>query len=286
MGRRMGAERKRGRWPAVSAVLLLTGTVFCLKLWEAPGRHSPQPVTEASGVYGMAEEDPGPYIDNKEDQALLEAYQAYNADVVGLIRIKGTVLNHPLVQTPKDEGYYLNRDLNGEYNSHGVPLLSADSRMEGGGNTVIFGHNIHKRTKDVFADLAGYEELEFYKQHPVVETISESGTRRWLVFAYYLVDNAEPDAFRYSDAASFLSKQEFDAYMSQVKARNWLQVPVKVGVEDAFLTLSSCSLELAGSGTNRMVVMAVQLAADEDCQKIVDGAVMADAPLLPKRLRP
>ena len=31
-------------------------------------------------------------------------------------------------------------------------------------------------------------DLEFYKEHPIVETVSKSGTRRWLIFAYFIVD--------------------------------------------------------------------------------------------------
>ena len=81
-------------------------------------------------TYGMVE----------EDRELLEMYQDYNADVVGIIRIQGTVLNHPVVQTPEEETYYLLRGLDQQYNSHGVPFLSSNSCIEGrdGNCTRIF----------------------------------------------------------------------------------------------------------------------------------------------------
>ena len=72
-----------------------------------------------------------PYIESEEDLLLLQKYQDYNSDVVGIIRIEGTVLNHPIVQTVEDEVYYLYKDLDKKYNSHGVPFLSKDSQMEG-----------------------------------------------------------------------------------------------------------------------------------------------------------
>lgn len=97
------------------------------------------------------------YIHNEADMQLLKQYQDYNSDVIGYMSIDGTVLDHPLVQTISDEEYYLYKDLDKNYNSHGVPFLSAASLMEGRGrNCIIYGHNISKRTKDVFADLAGY----------------------------------------------------------------------------------------------------------------------------------
>lgn len=220
------------------------------------------------------------------DMELLKKYQEYNSDVVGIIMIPDTVLNHPIVQTPFDEDYYLSRDLDRNYNSHGVPFLSMKSQIEGKyGNRVVYGHNIYKISKDVFADLARYEELDFYKEHPIIWTVSKSGTRRWLIVAYFIVDNADDDPFRYSDVTEFLSIKEFDRYFTEVEKRNWLQVPTELSIEDTFLTLSSCSRELSGSGTNRMVVIAKQLYMNEVYADIVEDAAMAENPLLPQRLR-
>lgn len=227
-----------------------------------------------------------PYIESEEDLLLLQKYQDYNSDVVGIIRIEGTVLNHPIVQTVEDEEYYLYKDLDKKYNSHGVPFLSKDSQMEGqGSNCVVYGHNIYKISRDVFADLMGYKDVEYYKEHPVIETVSESGTRKWLIFAYFIVDNSDADPFQYSDVTSFMSERAFEEYIYEVQKRNWLDVPLDMSMGDTILTLSSCSKELAGSGTNRMVVMAKQLDKDEDYFATVEGAKNALSPLLPEKLR-
>ena len=227
-----------------------------------------------------------PYIESEEDLLLLQKYQDYNSDVVGIIRIEGTVLNHPIVQTVEDEEYYLYKDLDKKYNSHGVPFLSKDSQMEGqGSNCVVYGHNIYKISRDVFADLMGYKDVEYYKEHPVIETVSESGTRKWLIFAYFIVDNSDADPFQYSDVTSFMSERAFEDYIYEVQKRNWLDVPLDLSMGDTILTLSSCSKELAGSGTNRMVVMAKQLDKDEDYFATVEGAKNALSPLLPEKLR-
>ena len=227
-----------------------------------------------------------PYIESEEDLLLLQKYQDYNSDVVGIIKIEGTVLNHPIVQTVEDEEYYLYKDLDKKYNSHGVPFLSKDSKMEGqGGNCVVYGHNIYKISRDVFADLMGYKDVEYFKEHPVIETVSESGTRKWLIFAYFIVDNSDADPFQYSDVTSFMSERAFEEYIYEVQKRNWLDVPLDLSMGDTILTLSSCSKELAGSGTNRMVVMAKQLDNDEDYFATVEGAKNALSPLLPEKLR-
>lgn len=51
------------------------------------------------------------YLKSDKDLRLLEKYESYNEDVVGLIQIEDTVLNHPMMQTPLDEEYYLYKDL-------------------------------------------------------------------------------------------------------------------------------------------------------------------------------
>ncbi len=232
----------------------------------------------AAGITGKDSE-------GTDDMELLEAYQRRNGDVVGIIRIADSVLNHPLVQTPKDEEYYLKRDLDKKYNSHGVPFLSADSRMESiGQNIVIYGHNIHLKSRDVFCDLAYYEDLDYYKAHPVIETISESGIRHWLIFAYFLTDNADKEPFRYSDYTRFSAEAEFHEFLEEVDKRNWLNVNADAEYGDSLITLSSCSNELAGSGTNRMVVVGKLLKEDEDFMETVNAATMAENPLLPEKL--
>lgn len=182
------------------------------------------------------------YRYEEKDLLLLNKYQEYNEDVVGLIRVPDTVLNHPMMQTITDEDYYLYKDLDKKHNSHGVPFLSADSLVEGqGGLLIVYGHNIYKRTKDVFADLAGYEDLEFYKSHPIIETVTKSGVRRWLVFAYFIVDNADENPFRYTDKTTFQSKEAHDAFFEEVAMRNWLDVGIEPAMGDTYLLLSSRS---------------------------------------------
>ena len=226
------------------------------------------------------------YRYEEKDLLLLNKYQEYNEDVVGLIRVPNTVLNHPMMQTITDEDYYLYKDLDKKYNSHGVPFLSADSLVEGqGGLLIVYGHNIYKRTKDVFADLAGYEDLEFYKSHPIIETVTKSGVRRWLIFAYFIVDNADENPFRYTDKTTFQSKEAHDAFFEEVAVRNWLDVGIEPAMGDTYLLLSSCSKQLSGQGTNRMVVIAKQLYAEEAYEELVEQAKMAQNPLLPQRLR-
>lgn len=224
-------------------------------------------------------------LQDAKDQEDLKAYQEYNSDVVGIIRIKDTVLNHPICQTIEEEDFYLRRDLDKKYNSHGVPFLTVNSDLNAKkGNNLIYGHNIHKNSRDVFCDLALYEDFAFYRKNPIIDIVTPRGTDHYLIFAYYLIDTSDSDTFCYYENSDW-TVDDYKAYMDEVDKRNWLDVPVKRTSQDVYLTLSSCSNELAGTKTNRMVVMAKKLTEDEDYVTAVVHSKKAKNPLLPQKLR-
>lgn len=222
------------------------------------------------------------YRYDEADQSQLEAYQTVNADCVGIIRIDGTVLNHPFMQTPDDEQFYLHRDLNKKYNSHGIPFASAASTVEGtGNNLVIYGHNISLHTRDVFADLVYYEDVDYYKEHPYITTVTKGGTRTWVIWGAFLIDTSDENVFRYSDYTDFADEDTWNTWYQNIMARNLLDTDIHCEYGDTFILLSTCSLENAGSGTNRMCVVAKLISTEEDDSVLIEQATLSDNPQMP-----
>lgn len=223
------------------------------------------------------------------DEAVLNQYLDLNPDTKGIIRIRDTVLNHPLMQSPYDEGFYLNHDVLRSYNPCGTPFLSRNSMLSKPGcNAVIYGHNIRIGRKDVFEPLSGYEDIDFYKTHPLIHIVTKEGAADYLVFAYYLIDTADSDAFVYWEETSWENEDSFQRYMGEVNRRNWIKAEIPCDMKDSYITLSSCSVELAHSGTNRMVVMARKVReeeGEEEMNAFLEGAYLNPAPLLPQKLR-
>lgn len=220
----------------------------------------------------------------KEDTELLTEYRELNEDVYGIIRIPGTNLNHPVMKCVEDEDFYLWHDLEKKYNTHGIPFIGKESDYEKKrGNTVIYGHRSADR--DVFGELDKYEDIDYYKDHPVIETVSENGTSRWLITAYYLSCNSDEDAFDYSNENAFMSLDEFEKYMDNVQKRNFYKNDMTYGINDAYLTLSSCSKERTGEGNNRMAILAVRIPPDYDVSKFVEESERNPNPYYPEQLR-
>ena len=184
-----------------------------------------------------------------------------------------------------DEDFYLTHDLNKNSNSYGVPFLALSSDLNrDSGNNIIYGHNIRINERDVFADLVFYEDIDFYKEHPLIKIVTDGGTEYYIIFAYYLIDT-DDNEFVYWDKTAWESESDYLKYMEEVDKRNWLETDIPCGMDDKYLTLSSCSVELAHSGTNRMVVMARKLKADEEYNLYIESAAKRKNPLLPEKLR-
>ena len=73
--------------------------------------------------------------------------------------------------------------------------------------------------------------------------------------------------------------------MAEVEKRNWLDTQIPCSISDRYITLSACSVELAHSGTNRMVVMARKERDGEYPILYSEKAGMKSNPYLPQKLR-
>lgn len=200
----------------------------------------------------------GYYKTIKSDLIDLAAYKEICADTIGIIRIADTVLNHPLVQTKDNEGYYLRRELTGKYNSHGTPFLSADNSFESQGeNLVIYGHNIglNGRNYDVFGELRFYVKQDYYEKHKYIETVSSSGTRKWEICAVYLINTAEDNTFKYSEYTNFQNEDSWKTWKKNIDKRNKITYDGEMRYGDTFITLSTC-YGTNTDGTSRMAVTA------------------------------
>ena len=65
---------------------------------------------------------------------------ALNNDMVGWIKIEGTTLDNPVMQTPSNRDYYLNRSFDKEHNAHGSIYAWAEADINApSDNITLFG---------------------------------------------------------------------------------------------------------------------------------------------------
>lgn len=207
--------------------------------------------------YYKAEED---FSNIRKKELNLEDLWKQNHDLVGWIKIKGTRIDYPVMQTVKDPQYYLRRNFKKKYSIAGTPFMDACSILGESRNYLIYGHNIKAGT--MFHDLTKYTSNKFYKKHKYInfDTLREKKGVYEVVAAF----RTEIYNFPYHHYADIKTSDTYNKYVSKIKKWNELSTNINLKFEkDQILTLSTCSYHVEGK-QGRMVVIAKKLIEKSD----------------------
>ena len=72
----------------------------------------------------------------------IESLIAENSDCLGWLRISGTKIDYPIMQTTGNPQYYLRRDFNKQYSYLGTPFMDFRCVMNYDNNIIFYGQNI------------------------------------------------------------------------------------------------------------------------------------------------
>lgn len=180
--------------------------------------------------------------------------QNRNPDMVGWIRIEGTRIDYPVMQTPDEPDYYLHRDFNKKKSSYGIPYMAEFCRYEEPGtNLLIYGH--HMRSGAMFAALDGYTEEAYYREHPFIQfdTVDRAGS--YEIAAAVRVD-ASGEAAIWQEllfpAEETVWKQAWETFREQ----SFYRTGVELEYEDRLLALVTCEYTLKDG---RLMVVAREI---------------------------
>ena len=91
----------------------------------------------------------------------VELYKA-NSDIIGWVKIDGTKIDYPVMQTQADPEYYLHNSFEKEYAASGTPFMDAASDIfMPTSNFLIYGH--HMKNGTMFRDLLNMKARSFMK---------------------------------------------------------------------------------------------------------------------------
>ncbi|MCR5686461.1 MAG: class B sortase [Lachnospiraceae bacterium] len=189
-----------------------------------------------------------------------------NDDTGGWIKIDGTVIDYPVMQTPRDEQYYLNRDFDGKYSAYGCIIADTDSVIgtgtaaEGytdgtrpGTNIILHGHNMKNGT--MFGDLDKYRDQSYEKKHSIIKFSSLYEDREYEVCAVFLSQvykKGQTDVFKYYQFFNAENEDEFNDFYDNIKALSMYDTGVDASFGDEFITLSVCAYHVENG---RLVVV-------------------------------
>lgn len=172
-----------------------------------------------------------------------------NPDTVAWVKVNGTNINYPVVQTSDNE-YYLNHSYQKKKNSAG--WIFGDYRNDFSNfsyNTIIYGHGRLDTT--MFGSLKNILNSDWYsdKDNYVVKLSTPTENTLWQVFSVYTIE-----AESYYIRTEFNSSSEFLDFITTLKSRSQVEFSASVNESDKILTLSTCQ-----DNYGRRVVMHAKL---------------------------
>ena len=189
-----------------------------------------------------------------ENPVDFDALKAENPDIYAWITIPGTEVNYPVVQSPTDDFYYLNHDVDFSYAWQG----SIYSEMQNSTNfsdpvTVLYGHQTDANT--MFTSLHYFEDPDFFAEHETITVYSVGHVRTYRVISAYQFDDRH-----ILNSFDFSNPEVLADYYDYVCNPNSLVMNVREGahleVTDKIIQLSTC-LSLTDSSNKRYIVTGV-----------------------------
>ena len=98
-----------------------------------------------------------------------------NKRLIGWVKIDDTNIDYPVMQTTDNE-YYLDHNLNQEYDKNGSIFMDKDCDvLKPSTNFILYGH--HMKSGQMFGSLSLYSDQSYYEKHPCIQfdTIYEKG---------------------------------------------------------------------------------------------------------------
>lgn len=242
-----------------AAVCLLGAAAFCgfhVCNHYAHQNEQTEAFEEIAQKVEQAQEDESqaPEIPLTEEESILPEYGELflqNPDMVGWIKVEGTNINYPVMQTPNEPNFYLKHNFEKEYSDLGTPYVQEDCDIAASDNLVIYGHHI--KGQKMFGALEEYKSQSFYEEHKTIQFDTLTQHNEYEVIAVFKTVAYSSEGFRYYDFVDAENKDEFNAYVEKCKELALYDTGVTAEYGDRLITLSTCEYS---AQNGRLVVVA------------------------------
>ena len=178
-----------------------------------------------------------------------------NNDLVGWIKMEGTRMNYPVMQTPDDPNYYLYRDFDKKDSTRGSIYAWGDADINmPSDNITIFGHNMADGS--MFNCLGAYTSKYAWENNPLIifDTLYEYHTYK--IFAVFKTSANVGQGFSYHKFVDAANEKEFNDFVAKCKDLSFYDTGITPVYGDKLIALSTCEYTL---DNGRLVVCAVRI---------------------------
>ena len=158
-----------------------------------------------------------------------------NKDTVAWIKVNGTNINYPVVQTD-DNTYYLNKSFDKSPNSAGWVFMDYrnDNKLTNQ-NTIIYAHGRVEQTMFGSLKKTLTKDWQKDKDNHIIRISTPYSNTLWQVFSVYKIDETSD----YLDT-SFKTDKEYEDFLKLIQDRSVYDFNTSVTKDDRIITLSTC----------------------------------------------
>ena len=227
----------------------------------------PATTAEATTEAPTEEETTEPTTEPQATYAEGRDYKAFyeknpNEDFVGWLRIDGTKIDYPVMQSSVDNAnYYLYRDYNKKNSTPGTIYAREQCDVfTPSDNVTLYGHTM--KDGSMFAYLHNYTAKATWDRNSLIffDTFNpKTGDveyHTYKIFAVFKTSANIGEGFSYHKFENAATKQDFDDFVSTCKSLAFYDTGVTPQYGDKLLCLSTCEYTL---NNGRLVVAAVRI---------------------------
>lgn len=201
---------------------------------DSSNSHMDSQKNQISGGY-INEDSVSDFLkDKRQGKDRFKRLLEINKDVVGWIKIPGSIIDYPVLQS-KDNEFYLNHNIEGKVIRTGSIFMDYRNKIKKyDQNTILYGHHLKDNT--MFRDLIKFQNKEFFGKNTIINFGTLGGYNQWEIFSVYITDTK----FDYL-ITNFKTSKEYIKYLNTVKKKSMFTKNVELTEKDRILTLSTCS---------------------------------------------
>lgn len=179
-----------------------------------------------------------------------------NPDLVGWIKIEGTRIDYPVMQTSVDnKDYYLRRNFDKEDSTQGCIYVREECDVFApSDNLTLYGHNM--KDGSMFAALHKYQDKATWENNSLIffDTLYEYHVYK--IFSVFITTTSIGEGFSYHQMVEANSEEDFNEFIANCKELALYDTGITPVYGDKIICLSTCEYTQTNG---RLVVAAVRI---------------------------
>ena len=176
-------------------------------------------------------------------------------DLAGWIRIDGTKIDYPVMQTPETPNFYLDHDADGNASAWGAIYAREECDLnEPSDNVTLYGHTM--KDGSMFAVLHDYIDKTTWENNPLIFLDTLYEYRVYKIFAVFATSANVGEGFTYHNMIEAENEEDFNNFISTCKNLSYYETGITPQYGDKVICLSTCEYT---HDNGRLVVAAVRI---------------------------